>query len=70
MRVYRLNPSWIEYNIVVTIILDFVVVVVVFITLTDRAPTIFTNRKQKKHFTRLPIRFVACWTGKKIEKNK
>ena len=44
-----------------------VVVVVVFITLTDRAPNIFTNRKQKKHCTRLPIRFVVCWTGKQIE---
>ena len=30
----------------------FVVVVVVFITLTDRAPTIFTNRKNRKNTAR------------------
>ena len=26
--------------------------------------------KQKKHCTRLPIRFVVCWSGKQIEENK
>ena len=34
-----------------------VVVVVVFFTLTDRASTIPNN-------TRLPIRYVVCWTEK------
>ena len=33
-----------------------VVVVVVFITLTDRAPTIFTNRKKTLHAVANPVR--------------
>ena len=48
-----------------------VVVVVVFITLTDRAPTIFTNRKNRKNTAR------GCqsgsWSagqGSKFRKNK
>ena len=63
---YHMTRSYNQNKYVVV-----VAIVVVLITLTDRAQPYSLTEKQKtkKRCTRLPIRFVVCWTGKQIEKN-